>query len=302
MNFALIGVAGYIAPKHLKAIKDTGHRLVAALDPHDSVGVLDSFFPDARFFTEFERFDRHVEKLRRGPDSERVHVVSICSPNYLHDAHIRFALRVGADAICEKPIVLNSWNINALRDLEKEHHQRVYTVLQLRLHPTIVALREKLRSSSTNKRRAVELRYITPRGNWYHASWKGQVERSGGLATNIGIHLFDTLLWLFGKVQSVKVRQSEPTRVTGLLKLERADVDWFLSIDRGDLEPGQDRNRMMLVDGETIDFTSGFDQLHTHVYEDIFAGRGFGLEEAVPAIELCQTIRTFQHPVTPLAD
>lgn len=291
MNFALIGAGGYIAPRHLKAIKETGHTLVAAIDPSDSVGILDSYFPDAAFFTEFERFDRHVDKLRRLDNGQQVDFVSICSPNYLHDAHIRFAFRNHAHAICEKPIVLNSRNIDGLRELERESGKRVYTVLQLRVHPEIVALKKKFSEEKRGLRHAVTLRYITPRGTWYHYSWKGRIEQSGGLATNIGVHLFDLLIWLFGDVRAFELTVSQPNKVAGSLKLARADVEWFLSIDRADLEPGKERNRLISIDGQTIDFTKGFDDLHTRVYEETLAGRGFGIEDALPSIRLTEQIR-----------
>lgn len=293
-NFAMTGVAGYVAPRHLKAIRETGNVLVAAVDPHDSVGVLDSFFPDAAFFTEFERFDRHLEKLRRA--GRGVDVLSVCSPNHLHDAHIRLALRVGADAICEKPLVLNPWNLDVLEDLEREFGRRVFTVLQLRLHPALLALKERLAGSP---RRRVELTYVTARGPWYRYSWKGQPDRSGGVATNIGIHLFDLLLWLFGAPRRVEVHLAEAGRSAGFLDLKGADVTWFLSIEAADLPggppvgPGSARtHRSIAVDGEAIDFTSGFADLHVRVYEETLAGRGTGIAEARPSIELTHAIRT----------
>src|SRR5438445_2323159 len=233
-NFALTGAAGYIAPRHLEAIKDTGNRLVAAVDPHDAVGILDRYSFDVRFFTEFERFDRHLEKLRRGPAADRVQYLSICSPNYLHDAHIRLALRIGADAICEKPLVINPWNLDALKELEEETGGRVHTVLQLRLHPQLMALRERL-LKQTDTIHDVSLTYVTSRGRWYDVSWKGSDERSGGLVTNIGIHFFDLLLWLFGPPEACEVHVRAPHRVGGFLELERASVRWFLSTDSRDL-------------------------------------------------------------------
>lgn len=292
MNFAITGVAGYVASRHLQAVKDVGGRLVAALDPHDSVGVLDQYFPDAAFFTEFERFDRHIEKLRRGPAAQRLHYLSICAPNHLHDAHIRFALRVGADAICEKPLVLNPWNLDALEDLERESGRRVYTVLQLRIHPTIVALRQQLAASPSAKHN-VELTYCTPRGLWYRHSWKGNAEKSGGIVTNIGIHFFDLLLWLFGGVQKSALAVSEFARAGGTLELERANVRWFLSIDAADLPPSaRGTYRSMIVDGNEIKFSEGFTDLHTRVYAETLAGRGFGIADARPAIELAYRLRT----------
>lgn len=290
-NFAIVGVGGFIAPRHLKAIKETQNTLVAAIDPSDSVGILDSYFPDAAFFTEFERFDRHIDKLRRLGNSQGVDYISICSPNYLHDAHIRFALRNGAHAICEKPIVLNSRNIRALKDLEKESGKRVFTILQLRVHPAIMELKKKMDSASKGVKYKVELRYVTPRGKWYHYSWKGMMEKSGGLATNIGIHLFDLLIWMFGDFQSFDIAQHDSEKIIGTLVLERAEVSWLLSIDRADLEPGKERNRLISIDGESIDFTKGFEDLHTRVYEETLAGRGFGIEEALPAIKLVEKIR-----------
>jgi UDP-N-acetyl-2-amino-2-deoxyglucuronate dehydrogenase len=294
-NFAITGVAGYIAPRHLKAIQDTGHHLIAATDPHDAVGVLDRFGFDVRFFTEIERFDRHLEKLRRGPEEQRVHYLSICSPNYLHDAHIRLALRVGADVICEKPLVINPWNLDGLEELEAETGRRVSTVLQLRLHPQLIALRERLRAN-TSRRHDVCLTYITARGGWYHVSWKGHEDRSGGVVTNIGIHFFDLLLWLFGPLRASTVHLREPQRAGGTLDLERADVRWFLSTDKADLpfapEPGGKTTfRSITVDGEEVEFSEGFADLHTRVYEEVLAGRGFGIAEARPSVELTAQIR-----------
>jgi UDP-N-acetyl-2-amino-2-deoxyglucuronate dehydrogenase len=294
-NFAVTGIAGFVAPRHLKAIKDTGNRLVAAVDPHDAVGVLDRYSFGARFFTEIERFDRHLEKLRRGPDSERVHYVSICSPNYLHDAHIRLALRVGAHVICEKPLVINPWNLDALANLEEETGCRVSTVLQLRVHPQLIALRDRLRAEPS-RRHNVCLTYITARGGWYHVSWKGHDDRSGGIVTNIGIHFFDLLLWLFGPVRSSKVHVREPQRAAGVLDLDRADVRWFLSTEHADLpqppQPGAKATfRSIIVDGEDVEFSDGFGALHTRVYEEVLAGRGFGIVDARPSVELTAQIR-----------
>jgi UDP-N-acetyl-2-amino-2-deoxyglucuronate dehydrogenase len=294
-NFAVTGVAGFVAPRHLKAIADTGNRLVAAVDPHDAVGILDRHAFDVRFFTEFERFDRHLEKLRRGADADRVQYVSVCSPNYLHDAHIRLALRVGADAICEKPLVINPWNLDGLQELERETGQRVYTVLQLRLHPALAAFRERLRTQPT-KRHVVQLAYLTARGRWYDVSWKGVEERSGGVVTNIGIHFFDLLVWLFGDVQRSDVHLREPKRAAGTLSLSNADVQWYLSAESVDLpftpEPGKKTTfRSITVDGEQLEFSDGFTDLHTRVYEEVLAGRGFGIGEARPSIELSHRIR-----------
>lgn len=300
MNFAMTGAAGFVAPRHLKAIKDTGNRLVAAADPHDAVGVLDRFAFDTRFFTEIERFDRHLEKLRRGPAADRVHFVSICSPNYLHDAHIRLALRVGAQAICEKPIVINPWNLDALQELEEETRSRVWTVLQLRLHPTLMALKRQLETDGRTDHE-VELTYVTARGRWYDVSWKGSPERSGGIVCNIGIHFFDLLIWLFGGVERSEVHLREARRAAGLLTLARARVRWFLSCEAADLpftpEPGvRTTHRSITIGGREIEFTEGFTDLHTRVYEEVLAGRGFGIDQARPAIELVYQIRTA--PVT----
>jgi len=293
-NFALTGLAGYIAPRHLQAIRDTGSRLVAAMDPHDSVGIVDSYFPEAAFFTEFERFDRHLEMLRQDAHEHRVDYLSICSPNHLHDAHIRLALRVGASPICEKPLVLNPWNLDALAKLEREYEGRVHTVLQLRVHPQLVQLRERLRADRS-RRHAVRLSYVTPRGTWYRYSWKGDPAKSGGVATNIGIHFFDLLIWLFGGVVRSEVHLAEPERVAGALELEDADVQWFLSIDAQDLPEGargsQATYRSIAVDGEEVEFSGGFRDLHTRVYEETLAGGGFGIEDARPSIELAHSIR-----------
>lgn len=296
-NFALCGAAGYVAPRHLKAISDTRNRLVAAVDPHDAVGILDRFSFDVRFFTEIERFDRHLEKLRRGPETERVRYVSICSPNYLHDAHTRLALRVGADAICEKPLVINPWNLDALEELELETHCRIYTILQLRLHPALAQLKAELESAGSSRPHEVSLTYVTARGPWYDVSWKGSEERSGGLVTNIGIHLFDLLIWLFGPARRCEVHLREPKRTAGFLDLERAAVRWFLSAETADLpvsaQPGQRASfRSMIVDGREIEFTEGFTDLHTRSYEEILAGRGFGTKDARPSIELAHRIRS----------
>jgi UDP-N-acetyl-2-amino-2-deoxyglucuronate dehydrogenase len=291
-NFAITGVAGYVAPRHLQAIKDVGGRLVAALDPHDSVGILDRYWGDAAFFTEFERFDRHIDKLRRGPSGQRLEYLSICAPNHLHDAHIRFALRVGAHAICEKPLVLNPWNLDALEELEHESGRRVFTVLQLRVHPAILAFRNALAADGARKH-DVQLTYCTPRGQWYRHSWKGQLDKSGGVATNIGIHFFDLLLWLFGRVESTTLHVSDPDRTAGVLELERARVRWFLSIDGADLPAGvKGTYRSMTVDGREVEFTEGFADLHTRVYAETLAGRGFTIADARPSIELVHRLRT----------
>jgi len=294
-TFALIGVAGYIAPRHLQAIRDTGSRLVAALDKFDSVGIIDSYFPDADFFTEFERFDRHLDKLKR--DGKKVDYVSICTPNYLHDAHIRFALRQGADAICEKPLVLEPKNVDALKEIERETGHRVNTILQLRLHPSIVALREQVQRGPAAKVYDVDLNYITSRGNWYHYSWKGEDSKSGGVATNIGIHFFDMLLWIFGPVKSVAVYSRKAASASGYIELERARVNWKLSIDASDLPPevaarGKRTFRSLTMEGKEIEFSEGFTDLHTLSYQEILKGNGFGLDEARPSIDLAYKIRT----------
>jgi UDP-N-acetyl-2-amino-2-deoxyglucuronate dehydrogenase len=289
----------------LKAIRDTGNKLVAAVDPNDSVGILDQYTFDVRFFTEIERFDRHLEKLRHGPQEQRVHYVSICSPNYLHDAHCRLALRVGTNVICEKPLVINPWNIDALQEIEAEYNGKISTVLQLRLHPKLIVLWEELHQQKNNRKYDVCLTYITSRGRWYHASWKGSPEKSGGIATNIGIHLFDLLLWLFGEAEDCRVYHSDPNRMSGFLELERARVRWYLSIDPTDLPnaaiPGnQSTFRSITIDGKEVEFNEGFTDLHTRVYEEILAGRGFGIEQARPSIELTHRIRNTS--ISPLDD
>ena len=294
-NFAVIGVAGYIAPRHLHAIRDTGNRLVAAVDPKDSVGILDQYSFDVKFFTEIERFDRHIEKLRRGPQEDRVHYISVCSPNYLHDAHCRLALRVGADVICEKPLVINPWNFDALEDLEAETNHCIYTVLQLRLHPELMKLKQSLQGKGGQ--RDVVLTYITSRGPWYHVSWKGQQDKSGGIATNIGVHFFDLLLWLFGPVASLRVYQSDNHHMSGFIELEHARVRWLLSVDPQDLPAqakaaGKTTYRSITVDGKEVEFSEGFADLHTRVYEETLAGRGFRIGDARPSIELTYAIRT----------
>ena len=294
-RFAMTGVGGYVAPRHLQAIQAKSGVLVAACDPADSVGIMDRYFFDVRFFTEYERFDRHLEKLRRR--DEGIDYLTVCSPNYLHDAHIRLALRLGADAICEKPLVINPWNLDALAELENETGHRVHTILQLRVHPAIVALREKILAAPPRERPVVDLTYITSRGRWYQVSWKGDEERSGGLVTNIGIHFFDMLMWIFGDVQSSQVHHYERDRAAGFIQLERADVRWLLSIDRTDLPAetqaaGQTTYRSITIDGQEIEFSGGFTDLHTRIYEEVVQGRGFGIEDARPSIELVHGIRT----------
>ncbi|HYX05928.1 MAG TPA: Gfo/Idh/MocA family oxidoreductase [Bacteroidales bacterium] len=292
-NFGLVGIGGYIAVRHLKAMQETGNNLVAALDRNDSVGIIDSYFPNADFFVEFERFDRHIDKLRRS--GTKIDYMSICSPNYLHDSHIRFALRSQADAICEKPLVLNPWNIDALAEIEKETDKKVYNVLQLRLHPSIIALKEKI-DNSEGKIYDIDLTYITSRGNWYDISWKGDVHKSGGIATNIGVHFFDMLTWIFGDVKENIVHVSQASKAAGFLMLEKARVRWFLSVDYNDLpenikEKGQRTYRSITVEEEEIEFSGGFTDLHTQTYEKILGGEGFGLEQARKSIETVYTIR-----------
>lgn len=291
-NFGLIGAAGYVAPRHMKAIVDTGNKLLAAMDPNDSVGIIDSYAPDAAFFTEFERFDRHAEKLRRMGEEHRLHYVSICSPNYLHDAHCRFALRIGADAICEKPLVLNPWNVDALQALEEETGQRIWCVLQLRLHPAVIELKKKIDAEPPGKRHQVELTYITPRGKWYDVSWKGDPAKSGGVATNIGIHFFDMLMWVFGDVQHSTVTKNEPRSMAGELVLEKADVKWKLSVEPSDLpEEHEGAFRSLTLSGCPFDFSGGFSDLHTRVYEGALQKEGFALMDVLPSVELAQQLR-----------
>lgn len=294
-NFALVGAAGYIAPRHMKAIKATGNNLEAALDKFDSVGIIDSYFPEADFFTEPERFDRHIDKLRRKGD-KKIDYVSICSPNYLHDAHIRLALRNDASAICEKPLVLNPWNVDALSEIERETGKKIYTILQLRLHPSIIALKEKVDKAPKDKVFDIDLTYITSRGNWYYISWKGEAQKSGGIATNIGVHFYDMLTWIFGGVKENIVHLSEPHTAAGYLHLDRARVRWFLSLDPANipaevLASGQRTYRSITVEDEEIEFSGGFTDLHTRSYEHILEGKGFGLKDARPSIETVYTIR-----------
>ena len=303
-NFTLIGVAGYIAVRHLRAIKETGNNLLASLDRFYSVGLIDAYFPRSDFFVEFERFDRHFDKLKR--TGTRIDYVSICSPNYLHDSHIRFALRHGADAICEKPIVLNPWNVDALQEIEKETGRNIYTVLQLRLHPAILELREKILKSPADKVYDIDLTYITSRGNWYYISWKGDIQKSGGVATNIGIHFFDMLSWIFGPVKSNIVHLSAPDKAAGYLELEKARVRWFLSLDYEDVPEqlkvkGQRTYRSVIVEGKEVEFSEGFTDLHTETYREVLAGRGFGIEDARRSVEIAYTIRNLK-PVSRRGD
>jgi UDP-N-acetyl-2-amino-2-deoxyglucuronate dehydrogenase len=293
-NFALIGAGGYIAPRHMKAIKETGNTIIAAYDKHDSVGIMDSYFPDADFFTEFERFDRHLDKQRRM--GKKVDYISICSPNYLHDSHIRFALRQNADAICEKPLVLNPWNIDALLKIEQETGRQVHNILQLRLHPSVIELKEKIKKNESPKRHQITLTYITARGKWYNYSWKGDISKSGGIATNIGVHFFDMLIWVFGSVEKSSLHFQDNNKVTGTLHLKNADVKWFLSIDYNDIPDsikakGQRTYRSLTMDGKEFNFSDGFTDLHTRSYQHIFSGSGFRMHEVYDAIKLVHSIR-----------
>ena len=295
-NFALIGAAGFVAPRHMQAIHDTGNTLVAACDRSDNVGVLDRWFPECRFFTEIERFDRHLEKLRRRGEDERVHVIGICTPNYLHDAHIRLALRTHAVALCGKPLVINPWNLDQLEALEQEYGTRVYSILQLRLHPDLVALKQRLDAEPTTSGHDVVLTYVTRRGRWYDVSWKGRPELSGGVARNIGVHFFDLLMWLLGPCSRSEVHLAEPRRMAGSLELARGRVRWFLSVEEADLpdghlDSGRHAHRSITLDGEEIEFSGGFTDLHTRSYREVLAGRGFGIAEARPSIELVHRIR-----------
>jgi UDP-N-acetyl-2-amino-2-deoxyglucuronate dehydrogenase len=293
-NFGLIGAAGYIAPRHLKAIKETNNNLIAALDKFDSVGVMDSYFPNADFFVEFERFDRHIEKLKR--NGIHLDYVSICTPNYLHDSHIRMALRRGADAICEKPLVLNPWNLEALKDIEKESGRRINTILQLRLHPSIIALKKKIDNSNSNKKYDVDLTYITSRGKWYDISWKGDESKSGGIATNIGVHFYDMLSWIFGDIQENNVHLREKDKASGFLEFKKARVRWFLSIDENSLPlevkmKSQRTYRSITVDNEEIEFSAGFTDLHNRSYAEILKGNGFDLFDSEQSIKIVHDIR-----------
>lgn len=296
-RFALIGAAGYIAPRHMKAIKDSGNDLVAAFDPYDGVGIMDSYFPNAEYFTEFERFDRHIDKLRR--QGNPVDFISICSPNYLHDAHIRFGLRNGCDVICEKPLVLNPWNIDSLNEIEKETGKKVYTILQLRLHPSIIALREKVAASPKDKVFDVNLKYMTSRGKWYHRSWKGDVAKSGGIATNIGVHFFDMLGWVFGELKENTVYELNDDTASGRLCFEKANVEWFLSIDYDQIpeeikQQGKRTFRTLNMEGEEIEFSDGFTELHTNSYKGILQGNGYGVLDTRKAIEIVSEIRNLK--------
>lgn len=293
-NFALIGVGGYIANRHLKAIKETGNHLVASLDNFDSVGILDQYFPESDFFVEFERFDRHLDKLRR--IGTKIDYVSICSPNYLHDSHIRFALRHQANAICEKPMVLNPWNADALQEIEKETGKRIFNILQLRLHPSVIALKKRIEQGPKDKIYNIDLSYITSRGNWYYISWKGDMQKSGGVVTNIGVHFFDMLTWIFGEVKENIVHISRENKVAGFLQLKKARVRWFLSLDQNDIpdylkENGQRTYRSLKLDAEEFEFSQGFAVLHTQSYINILSGKGFGIDEVRNSIDTVYNIR-----------
>lgn len=296
-RFALVGAGGYIAPRHMKAIRETGNVLVAALDKHDSVGIMDSYFPEADFFTEFERFDRHLEKLKRRDAG--IHYLSVCSPNYLHDAHIRFGLRLGADVICEKPLVLNPWNIDALQEMEEETGRKVYNILQLRVHDKVIDLRNRILQDRRDSKFDVDLVYITSRGKWYYSSWKGDPSKSGGIATNIGVHFYDLLGWLFGEVKQNIVHVRTEDRVAGFLEYDRARVRYFLSINEATLPAdiraaGKKTYRRLAIDNDEFEFSEGFTDLHTVSYQGILEGRGFGLEEARKSIQTVHDIRNME--------
>jgi len=299
-EFALTGAAGFVAPRHMQAIRDTGNQLVAALDPCDSVGILDRYFPATRFFTEFEKFDRHIDKIRR--QGNPVDFVSICSPNYLHDAHVRFSLRSGADAICEKPLVINPWNVDGIETILQETERNVFCILQLRLHPSIIALKEVVNKESGNSKHDVDLTYITSRGSWYQTSWKGDLTKSGGIATNIGVHFFDMLHYIFGSLQSSVVHVHDNHRAAGYLEFDNARVRWLLSIDSDDLpknHPSDVRTyRSITVDGKEMEFSDGFTDLHTQSYEAILGGQGYGIDQVRPSIEIVHDIRKAE--ITPL--
>lgn len=304
-NFAILGVGGYIAPRHLKAIRDTGNNLIAAVDPYDSVGILDKYFYDVDFFTEIERFDRHLEMLRRENPEGKADYLSICTPNYLHDAHCRLALRLNANAICEKPLVINPWNLDQLAVLEEESEGVINTVLQLRVHPALLKIKQDVEGESSHAHHEVDITYITARGPWYDVSWKGSIPKSGGVATNIGIHFFDMIQWLFGEYGDVRVYLDQKTRMAGYVELEGADVRWFLSVDEQDLpfpvKPGEPMTyRSITIDGEEIEFSGGFTDLHTRVYERTLAGEGFRIEDARPSIELTYQIRNTE--LSPIDD
>jgi UDP-N-acetyl-2-amino-2-deoxyglucuronate dehydrogenase len=300
-NFALIGAAGYIAPRHMNAIRETGNTIVAALDPMDSVGIIDNYFPEADFFIEPERFDRHLDKLRRSGNG-KVDFVSICSPNYLHDAHIRMALRNDAFAICEKPLVLNPWNLDGLEEIETETGKKIFNILQLRHHKAILELKNHIDNLPQDHLHDIDLTYITSRGKWYHYSWKGDIAKSGGVVTNIGIHFFDMLGWIFGKAMSNTLHLMEPDKASGLLQLKNANVRWYLSVDKNDLplqaiNNNQSTFRSITVDNKEIEFSGGFTDLHTESYKNILSNKGYGIAEARNSIEIAHLIRN--QKVTP---
>ena len=293
-NFVLIGAAGYIAPRHMKAIKETGNNLIAAYDPYDGVGIMDSHFPNAHFFTEFERFDRHIEKIKRA--GTKIDYVSICSPNYLHDSHIRYGLRIGADVICEKPLVLNTWNVDALIELENEYKNKVHTILQLRHQEAILELKKKIEKGPKDKIYDIDLTYITSRGNWYFTSWKGNEDKSGGIASNIGVHFFDMLQWIFGSFEAATVAIKTKDTNSGTLKFKQANVNWYLSINAENLPPdikskGQSTFRTLTIEDKEIEFSKGFTDLHTVSYQKIIEGQGYGLKDARNSIEIVSQIR-----------
>lgn len=295
-NFIIIGAAGYIAPRHMRAIKDTGNNLVAAFDPHDGVGILDKYFPEVKYFNQFERMDRYINKLINKGD--KIDYVSICCPNHLHDFYIRYGLQIGADVICEKPTVINPWNIDSLSNFEKKSNNKIFNILQLRLHPSIINLKNSL-STESNK---VSLKYITSRGSWYSTSWKGDISRSGGLATNIGIHFFDMLNWIFGPYSHVENVKCYSKTISGIIKLKNADVEWLLSIDKkllpkNIIDSNQNFYRSIEVNGNEIDFSSGFDNLHTKSYQEIIDGRGFKLNDVKPSIEIVSKIREYERTI-----
>ena len=295
-NFALIGAAGYIAPRHFKAIKETGNQLTAMLDKSDSVGIIDSYFPEAAFFTEAERFDRHLYRCLRETSGAKIDYVSICSPNYLHDAHIRMALRNGAHAICEKPLVLNPWNLEGLERIEQDTGNTIYHILQLRLHPAVIELKQQIDNDLNDKIYDIDLTYITGRGTWYLYSWKADIEKSGGITTNIGAHFFDMLIYIFGEVQEIQVHYATPVTVAGFLQLKKARVRWFLSIDKQQLpkaiaEKGKTTYRSLTIDNKAFEFSEGFTDLHTLSYQNILSGSGFRISDAEKYISLCHNIR-----------
>ena len=310
LNFSLIGAAGYVAPRHMRAISDNGHQLRALYDPNDSVGIVDKYFPYAEYFNEFERYDRHVDKLKRAGDDQRIHFTSICSPNYLHDSHIRHALKSGANVICEKPLVLNPWNMVGLHEISKEHGLTINCILQLRLHKSVVQLKKKLEQKTVDQKYDVRLTYVTARGAWYKRSWKGNVEKSGGVTSNIGIHFFDLLIHIFGGALKSSVNLLTPEKASGFLELENARVSWFLSIDESDIPEHIRMNdgrtfRSIEINGKEFEFSDGFDDLHTESYKQILAGNGFGLEESKAAVEVVSEIRnaelTFDGEIHPMA-